>query len=108
VAEVAIQKAQYLAEQQRLNAVEVVRQEVERTKIEIAAEAQAEKLRREAKGQADAILAKYEAEAKGIRQVLDSKAEGYESLVQSCNGDAKAASTLLLIEKIEQIVAHQV
>ncbi|MBN1436139.1 MAG: hypothetical protein JW936_03615 [Sedimentisphaerales bacterium] len=107
-AEVEIQKAQYLAEQERLNAQEVVRKEIDKRKIEISAEAEAEKLRREAKGQADAILAKYEAEAKGIRQVLDSKAAGYESLVKSCNGDAKAASTLLMIEKIEDIVARQV
>lgn len=107
-AQVEIQKAEYLAEQERLNAQEIVRKEIEKRKIEIAAEAQAQKLRREAKGQADAILAKYEAEAKGIRQVLDSKAAGYGSLVQSCNGDAKAASTLLMIEKIENIVASQV
>jgi flotillin len=107
-AEVEIQKAQYLAEQQRLNAEVIVRQEIEKRKIEINAEAEAERLRREAKGQADAILAKYEAEAKGIRQVLDSKAAGYESLVNSCNGDAKAASTLLMIEKIEEIVGRQV
>lgn len=107
-AEVEIQKAQYLAEQERLNAQEVVRKEIEKRKIEIGAEAEAEKLRREAKGHADAILAKYEAEAKGIRQVLDSKASGYQSLVKSCNGDAKAASTLLMIEKIEDIVALQV
>lgn len=107
-AEAEIQKAQYLAEQQRLNALEVVRQEIEKRKIEIEAEAIAEKTRREAKGQADAILAKYEAEAKGIKQVLESKAKGYESLVQSCNGDAKAASTLLMIEKLESIVDKQV
>lgn len=107
-AEVEIQKAQYLAEQERLNAEEIVRQETDRRKVEIAAEAQAEKYRREAKGQADATLAKYEAEAKGIRQVLDSKAAGYEALVQSCNGDARSASTLLMIEKIEDIVARQV
>ncbi len=107
-AEVEIQKAHYLAEQERLNADEVVRKEIEKRKIEISAEAQAEKYRREAKGQADAVLAKYEAEAKGIRQVLDSKAAGYESLVQSCSGDAKSAATLLMIEKIEEIVARQV
>jgi flotillin len=107
-AEAEIQKAQYLAEQERLNAEEIVRQETDRRKVEIAAEAQAEKYRREAKGQADATLAKYEAEAKGIRQVLDSKAAGYEALVQSCNGDARSASTLLMIEKIEDIVARQV
>jgi flotillin len=107
-AEVEIQKAHYLAEQQRLNAEVIVRQEIEKRKIEIDAEALAERFRREAKGQADAILAKYAAEAKGIRQVLESKAAGYESLVKSCNGDAKAASTLLMIEKIEEIVGRQV
>ena len=107
-AEVEIQKAQYLAEQERLKAEEVVRKEIDKEKIEIAAEAEAEKRRREARGSADAILAKYEAEAKGIRQVLDSKAAGYESLVHSCNGDAKSAATLLMIEKIEDIVSKQV
>ncbi len=107
-AEVEIQKAQYLAEQQRLNAEVIVRQEIEKRKVEIDAEALAERYRREAKGQADAVLAKYEAEAKGIKQVLESKAAGYESLVKSCNGDAKAASTLLMIEKIEEIVGRQV
>ncbi len=107
-AEVEIQKAQYLAEQERLNAAEVVRQEIDKKKIEIAAEAEAEKTRREAKGQADAILLKYQAEAEGIRKVLDSKAAGYESLVKACNGDAKSAATLLMTEKIEEIVQLQV
>lgn len=107
-AEVEIQKAQYKAEQERLNAEEVVRQEIEKRKVEIAAEAEAEKTRREAKGVADAILLKYQAEAEGIRKVLESKAFGYQGLVTSCNGDAKAAATLLMTEKIEQIVSLQV
>jgi flotillin len=107
-AEVEIQKAQYKAEQERLTAEEVVRQEIDKRKIEIAAEAEAEKTRREAKGQADAILLKYQAEAEGVRKVLESKAAGYLSLVQGCNGDAKAAATLLMTEKIEQIVKLQV
>ncbi|MBE7561325.1 flotillin family protein [bacterium] len=107
-AQVEIQKAQYRAEQERLTAEEVVKQEISKKKIEIAAEAQAERLRREARGEADAILLRYEAEAKGIRQVLESKAQGYSSLVKSCEGDAKAAATLLMIEKIEEIVARQV
>jgi flotillin len=107
-AEVEIQKAQYKAEQQRLNAEEVVRQEIDKRKIEIAAEAEAERVRREAKGQADAILLKYEAEAEGIRKVLDSKAAGYLELVKGCNGDAKSVATLLMTEKVEQIVQMQV
>ncbi|MBU0680302.1 MAG: flotillin family protein [Proteobacteria bacterium] len=107
-AEVEIQKAQYKAEQERLNAEEIVRQEIDKRKIEIAAEAEAEKTRREAKGQADGILLKYQAEAEGIRKVLESKAAGYLSLVKGCNGDAKAVATLLMTEKIEHIVQMQV
>ena len=107
-AEVEIQKAQYLAEQERLNAEEIVRQEIEKRKVEIAAEAEAEKIRRVAKGNADGILMKYEAEARGIKQVLESKASGYNELVKSCNGNAKSAATLLMIEKIEELVTMQV
>ena len=85
-----------------------MRQEIDKRKTEIAAEAEAEKTRREAKGQADAILLKYQAEAEGVRQVLESKAAGHLSLVKGCNGDAKSAATLLMTEKIEQIVQLQV
>ncbi len=107
-AEVDIQKARYLAEQERLIADEVVIKEIEKRNIEIVAEAEAEKTRRVAKGEADAVLMKYEAEAKGIRQVLESKATGYADLVKSVDGDAKSAATLLMIEKLEDIVAKQV
>ncbi len=103
-----IQRAQYRSELERLTADEVVREEVDKQKVEIAAEAEAEKRRREARGEADAVLLNYEAEAKGVRQVLDAKAAGYAALVQSCGGDARAAGTLLMIEKIEDIVERQV
>jgi flotillin len=107
-AEVEIQKAQYKAEQERLTAEEVVVKEIDKRKIEIAAEAEAQKLRKVAQGEADAVLAKYKAEAEGIRKVLDSKAAGYQAMVEGCAGDAKATATLLLIEKIEEIVNTQV
>lgn len=107
-AQVEINKAQYLAEQERLVAEEVVRQEIEKRKVEIAAEAAAERARRLAKGEADAILLKYEAEAKGLRQVLESKAAGYLKLLEGCRGDAKSVATLLLIEKLHDIVGKQV
>jgi len=107
-AEVEIQKAQYRAEHQRLTADEIVRQEINKQKVEIDAEAEAERCRREARGQADAILMKYQAEAEGIRKVLEGKANGYLELIKGCNGDAKAAATLLMTEKIEQIVQLQV
>ena len=107
-AQVAIQQAQYKAELERLKAGEIVNEEIAKQKVEIDASATAEKTRLEAKGHADATLMRYEAEAKGIRQVLESKASGYESLVQSCDGDARAAATLLMIEKIDEIVETQV
>lgn len=107
-AQVEIQKQQYEAEQERLRALEVVRQEIDKNKVEIAAEAEAERIRRLAKGDADGILLRYQAEADGIRQLLNAKAEGYAKLVESANGDARAAATLLMVEKIEEIVAKQV
>jgi flotillin len=103
-----IQRAQAKAELQRLTAAEVVRQEIEKTKKVIAAEAEAEKTRREAKGEADAILLKYTAEAAGIQKVLEAKALGYKSLVESANNDARAAATLLLTEKLQDLVTLQV
>jgi flotillin len=105
---VEIQKAQYLAEHERLTAAEVVKQEIDKRKVEIAAEAEAERIRRLAKGDADGILLRYEAEAEGVRKVLEGKATGYRELVNSCNGDAKSAATLLMIEKMEELVSKQV
>ena len=102
-----IERAQYELEGERLRAEEIAREEVSKQQIEIAAEAEAERQRRIARGQADAILAKYNAEAEGTRAVLEAKAAGYQSLVSSAGGDAKAAATLLMVEKIEEIVARQ-
>ena len=107
-AEMEVQKAQYLLEQERLKAEEIVREEIAKTQIEIAAEAEAERQRRVASGEADAVLAKYKAEAEGIQAVLEAKATGYANLVKSAGGDAKAAATLLMVEKLEDVVAKQV
>ncbi|MGB0313059.1 MAG: flotillin domain-containing protein, partial [Poseidonia sp.] len=106
-AQVEIEKAQYEFEGQRLRAEEIAREEVSKQQIEIAAEAEAERQRRIAQGQADATLAAYNAEAEGQRAVLEAKAEGYAKLVASAGGDAKAAATLLMVEKIEELVARQ-
>ena len=107
-AQVEIQKAQAKAETERLTAEEVVRQEIHKRKVEIAAEAEAEKRRRVARGDADATLMNYTAEAEGLRKVLDNKAAGYAELVKSCGGDARSAATLLMVEKLEKIIQTQV
>ncbi len=107
-AEVQVQLAQAKMERERLTANEVVRQEIDKRKAEILAAADAEQTRLRARGHADAVLMNYTAEADGIRKVLDSKAAGYESLVRSCSGDARAAASLLMIEKLEDVVKIQV
>ena len=107
-AQAQIERAQYELEGERLRAEEIAREEIAKQQIEIAAEAEAERQRRVASGEADATLARYKAEAEGVQAVLEAKASGYASLVQSAGGDAKAAATLLMVEKIENIVAKQV
>ncbi|MDC0183600.1 SPFH domain-containing protein [Candidatus Poseidoniales archaeon] len=104
----AIERARYTEEEERLRASDIVREQIQKQQIEIAAEAEAERQRRVARGEADAILSIYEAEAAGVKKVLEAKATGYEGLVTSTGGDAKAAATLLMVEKIDQMVAAQV
>ena len=106
-AEAEIAKAKYDEEEQSLRASEIARETVAKQQVEIAAEAEAERQRRIARGEADAILAKYEAEAEGVQKVLEAKAQGYSNLVSSASGDPKAAATLLMVEKIEDMVSAQ-
>ena len=81
---------------------------IERKKIEIDAEAEAERIRRIAKGKADGILANYLAEAEGVRKLLDAKASGYERLLRACEDRKDLAPALLIIEKLPELVAEQV
>jgi flotillin len=104
----AILDAERERELARLRKEELARQEIEKTRIEIAADAAAERARREAAGQADAILATYTAEAEGTRKVLEAKAEGYRRLMEACASDPSIAPTLLMIEQLPSIVAEQV
>jgi flotillin len=92
----------------RLQKEQIVQQEIERQRIEIEAEAEAEKRRRIARGEADAVLAKYNAEAEGIQRVLEAKAQGYENLLRICAERPDLAPTLLVIEKLPELVAEQV
>ncbi len=99
------EKEQELA---RLEKTQIAQQMIERKKVEIDAEAEAERLRRIARGEADAVLARYLAEADGIRKVLDAKAAGYEHLIRVCGDRKDLAPALLIIEKLPELVAEQV
>lgn len=117
VAEAQIEKAHYDAEKiaqaaraemvkEKQRAEVIVPAEINKNRIEIAAEAEAEKLRRVAKGEADAIFAKLDAEARGNLEILKAKGEGFNNIIKACD-NADAASKMLLIEKLEDIVALQ-
>jgi flotillin len=86
----------------------IVPQEVEKRRKIIEAEAEAEQKRVGAKGEADAIYAKMEAEAKGLYEVLTKQADGYDRMIQAAGGDATKAYTLLLLEKLPELVKTQV
>lgn len=95
------------AELKRLEAEEIVPKEIEKRKIEIAAMAEAEKQKIDAYAQAASILAIKDAEAQGILKVLNAKAQGYKLLVDACAGNTQDAATMLMVEKLEDIVKLQ-
>ena len=68
----------------------------------------AEQKRVNAKGEADAIFAKMEAEGKGLYEILTKQAAGYDKMIQAAGGDATKAYTLLLLEKLPDLVRTQV
>jgi flotillin len=96
------------AEIARLEKTEVARQIVEQRKVQIDADAEAERIRRIAKGEADGILAKYNAEAEGLLKVLQSKSEGYSQLLAACGNRKDIAPALLMIEQLPALIAEQV
>lgn len=106
-AEAEIQKAKSISNTNRLEAEEIVPQEIQKRKIEIEAQAEAQSKILVAKGEAEAILLIKEAEALGIQKILDAKAQGYKQLIEACNQDANSASTMLLMEKLESVVSLQ-
>ncbi len=99
------EKEQELA---RLEKEQLSLQEVERQRVQIEADAEADRVRRVAKGEADAVLAKYNAEADGVRRVLEAKADGYRELLKVCEQRPDLAATLLVVEKLPDLVAEQV
>lgn len=104
-AQISIAESQ--AELKRLEVEHIVPIEIEKRKIEIAALAEAEKNKIEAYAQAAAILALKDAEAQGILNILKAKADGYQKLVEACANNAQDAATMLMVEKIDEIVKLQ-
>ena len=86
----------------------VVPQEIDKQKIEIAAEAEAERIRRIAKGQADGKFLDMKAIADGTFEILSKQAEGFNKIVSAAGNDASSAVRLLIADKLEDLVKLQV
>jgi flotillin len=85
----------------------IVPASIDKQKIEIDAEAAAERIRRIAKGEADAIFLKKEAEAKGLYEILTKQAEGLDRIVKAAGSDPKDAVLLLIADKLPELVRTQ-
>lgn len=86
----------------------VIPAQVNKERIEINAQAEANKQRELAKGEADAIFAKMEAEAKGDYARLSEQARGIKELVDAAGGDPDKAVQLMIADKLERLVEIQV
>ncbi|MDD6151861.1 MAG: SPFH domain-containing protein [Bacteroidales bacterium] len=86
----------------------VVAAQIEKEKMVIEAEAEAEMLRRKAKGEADAIFAKMDAQARGTLEILAKQADGFARLVAAAGGDPAQAITMLITDKLPELVKTQV
>lgn len=85
----------------------VVPAEIDKQRVEINAEAEAEQTRRVAKGEADALFLKMDAEARGIYEVLSKQADGFRQLVSAAGDDSKDAVMIMIADKLPDLVKLQ-
>ncbi|MGC1516978.1 MAG: SPFH domain-containing protein [Maribacter sp.] len=85
----------------------IVPAEIDKKKVEIDSEAEAEQIRRRAKGEADAILFKAQAEAQGLLEVLTKQAQGLDEIVKAAGNNPKDAVLLLIADKLPELVRTQ-
>ena len=107
-AERQAEEARFAREKATQEADVIVAAQIEKQRMEIEAEAYAEKLRRQAKGEADAIFAKMEAEARGVEEALTRQAAGLQRVVAAAGGEANDAMKLLIADKLEDLMRIQV
>ena len=107
-AERQAEEARFAREKATQEADVIVVAQIEKQRMEIEAEAYAEKLRRQAKGEADAIFAKMEAEARGVEEALSRQAAGLKRVVEAAGGEANDAMKLLIADKLEDLMRVQV
>lgn len=86
----------------------IVQAEITKRRIEIDAEAEAERTRLVARGLADAVFMQKEAEAKGLYEVLQKQADGFDEIVKAVGGSPRDAVLMLIADKLPELVKTQV
>lgn len=93
--------------QSTLYADTVVPAEIQKQKLVIDAQAEAEQIREVAKGKADAKYSEMEAEAKGIYEILSKTAEGFQNIVEAAGGNVQGAIQMMMADKMESLMSIQ-
>ncbi|MEP6795199.1 MAG: SPFH domain-containing protein [Saprospiraceae bacterium] len=86
----------------------IVQSEIAKRKVEIDAEAEAERTRRIARGEADAVFMRKEAEAKGLYEILQKQADGFDEVVKAAGGNPRDAVLMLIADKLPELLKIQV
>ena len=107
-AQQAAEQARASLEKAKLEADVLVKAEIQKKEVELAAEARAEETRRLAKGEADAIVMKMEAQAKGMREMMTKQAEGFAEIVKAAGGASDDAVRMMIADKLEELTKIQV
>ena len=107
-AQEAAEQARASLEKAKLEADVLVKAEIQKKEIELAAEARAEETRRLAKGEADAIVMKMEAQAQGMREMMTKQAEGFAEIVKAAGGASDDAVRMMIADKLEELTKIQV
>ena len=107
-AQEAAEQARANLEKAKLEADVLVKAEINKKEIELAAEARAEETRRLAKGEADAIVMKMEAQAQGMREMMTKQAEGFAEIVKAAGGESDDAVRMMIADKLEELTKIQV
>ena len=107
-AEQLAETARAMREEATKRADIIVPANINKEKVEINAEAEAERIRRIAKGNADSEFFKLDAIARGNFEILTKQAQGFKQIVAAAGNNPKDAVRLMITDKLETLVKTQV
>lgn len=85
----------------------VVPAEIERDRVTTEAEGEKAKSVLEGQAEGEALQAKLAGEAEGRREILLKMADGFREIVGAAQGEVDAAARLMIVDKLDAIVAAQ-